>query len=73
MNRYRFLEIFQENSDGSLAPQRIINVNGVILNQGVAFRPGVVFGGIDFHQYKYSDIAGEEQNGILIIKGFYKQ
>ena len=67
MNRYRFLDIFQENSDGSLSPKRVINVNGITFGQGVSF------GGIDFHRFKYLDVAGEEQNGTLIIRGFFKQ
>lgn len=73
MKRYKFLEIFQENPDGSLSPRRVINVNGITFSPGVSFGQGVSFGGIDFHRFKYLDIAAEEQNGILIIRGFFKQ
>ena len=73
MKRYKFLEIFQENPNGSLTPRRVINVNGITFSPGVTFGSGVAFGGVNFHQYKYFDIAAEEQNGVLLIKGFYKQ
>lgn len=71
--RYKFLDIFQENLNGSLSPRVRINVNGIEFGPGIVFGTGVTFGGINFHQYKYWDIAAEEQNGVLIIKGFYKQ
>jgi len=72
--RYKFLDIFQENADGSLTPKRQIYVNGVTFGPGgVTFQNGVAFGGVNFHLYKYWDIAAEEQNGVLVIKGFYQQ
>ncbi len=73
MQRYRFLDVFQENIDGSLSPKIKINVNGVLLGPGVVIGPGVVFAGIDFHQYKYLDIAGEYIDDTFLIKGFFKQ
>jgi len=73
MTRYKFLDIFQENPDGSLSPKRAININGITFDRGVSFSPGVSFGGVDFHRFKYLDVAAEEQNGVLVVKGFYKQ
>lgn len=73
MNRYKFLDIFQENPDGSLSPRVRINVNGVEFGPGVSFSRGVSFSGVDFYQYRNLDIAAEEQNGVFLIKGFYKQ
>ena len=73
MQRYKFLDIFQENTDSSLTPKRQIHINGISFGPGVNFQKGVAFGGIDFHLYKYWDIAGEEKDGVLDIKGFYKQ
>lgn len=71
--RYKFLDVFQENTDGSLTPKRQIYVNGVTFGSGTTFQKGVAFGGIDFHLYKYFDIAGTEENGILTIVGFFQQ
>jgi hypothetical protein len=72
--RYKFLDIFQENSDGSLTPKKQIHVNGITFGPGgVNFQKGVAFGGVDFHLYKYWDIAVKEENGVLTIEGFYKQ
>jgi len=70
--RYKFRDIFYENVDGSLTPQRQIFVNGISFGPGVTFQKGVAFGGIDFHLYKYYDIAGREENGILVIEGFFQ-
>lgn len=72
MQRYRFLEIFRENLDGSLTNIKPINVNGATFNN-CTFGAGVSFGGVNFHLYKYLDIAAEERNGILVIKGFYNK
>lgn len=68
----KFLDIFQELADGSLTPKILINVNGIMFGPGVVFQKGVVFGGVDFHLYKYRDIAVEEQSdGSLKILGFF--
>jgi len=72
VNKYKFLDVFTENPDGSLSPRVSILVNGITFNPGVSFGRGVSFGGIDFHQYKYFDIAGEMINNVLIVKGFFK-
>lgn len=72
-SKYRFLDIFQENQDGTLSPKIKINVNGIILFPGTLINDGSVFGGINFHQYKYLDIAGEySSDDIFIITGFFK-
>jgi hypothetical protein len=72
MNRYKFLDIFHENPDGSLTPKRKLFINGITFGPGVIFQKGVAFGGVDFHMYKYLDIAGIEENDFLNIKGFYQ-
>lgn len=70
--KYKFLDVFIENPDSSLSPKVPISVNGVNFGSSVSFARGVSFGGIDFHQYKYLDIAGDLVNGVLVIKGFFK-
>jgi len=72
MQHYKFLDVFQENSDGSLTPKRAIFVNGISFGPGTIFQKGVAFGGIDFHLYKYWDIAGEERDGVLVVTGFFQ-
>lgn len=71
LQRFRFYEVFQKNADGSLTPKRIINIGGVIIGPGVSFGAGVSFGGVDIFQNQMYDIAAEEVNGLLVIKGFY--
>lgn len=71
--RYKFLDIFQELPDGSLFPKIQVEINGITFGPGIVFQKGVAFGGIDFHLYKYLDIAAVEQpNNPLKIIGFYK-
>lgn len=70
--RFKFLDIFQENNDGSLTPKKQILVNGISFGPNVVFQKDVTFGGVDFHLYKYWDISGKEENGVLIIEGFYQ-
>lgn len=71
--KYKFLDVFQENADGSLTPKKTISVSGTTFGPGVSFQKGVAFGGVDFHLYKYLDIAVDEQDDILNILGFYKE
>jgi len=71
--KYSFSDVFQRNNDGSLTPRRIINVNGITFGPGVLFGPGVSFGGVDFFRFQDHDIAADEENGILIIRGFYER
>lgn len=71
--RFPFFEVFQKNPDGSLTPRKVINVNGVTFGNGVAFSPGVNFGGVDFFKFQNYDIAAEDEGGILVIKGFYER
>ena len=72
MLRIPFHQVFKENEDGTLTPLRAIHVNGVTFGQGVSFGKGVSIGGVNFFDYKGLDIAAEEQNGVLSIKGFFK-
>jgi len=71
--RLKFLDVFQENNDGSLTPKRQIIVNGLSFGPGVIFQKGVALGGVDFYLYKYWDISADEKEGVLDIKGFYQQ
>ena len=71
--RFKFLEIFQELPDGALSPKRQLEINGITISAGAVFQRGVAFGGIDFHLYKYSDIAAQElADGSLKFIGFYR-
>jgi hypothetical protein len=73
LQRLRFYDVFTKNQDGSLTPKRVVNVNGITFGPGVAFGKGVNLGGVDFFQYEMLDIAAEENNGVLVIKGFYNK
>ena len=71
--RYKFFNVFQELADGSLTPKFQIEISGASFGPGVILQKGITFGGVDFHLYKYLDIAVEKlPNGALKIIGFYK-
>jgi len=73
---YKFLDIFEEFPDGSLSPKLAIEINGIKFTPGIRFQKGVAFGGIDFHLYKYRNIAIADQkneDGSFKIVGFYKE
>lgn len=75
LRRLNFRDIFEELADGSLSPKFAIEINGTIFSPGVTFQKGVVYGGIDFHLYKYRAIAVESNDtseGPLKILGFYQ-
>lgn len=72
MQRYNFYDIFRENPDGTLTPKRTIRLGAATLGSSITFGPGVSFGGINIFQFKGAAIAGEEENGVLVIKGFYQ-
>lgn len=72
MQRYNFNDIFRENPDGSLTPKRTIRLGAATFGSSVTFGQGVSFGGVNIFQFKGADIAGEEEGGILVIKGFYQ-
>ncbi|HEY4522158.1 MAG TPA: hypothetical protein VJH91_00780 [Candidatus Paceibacterota bacterium] len=73
--RRKFRELFDESKDGSLTPKTPLEINGVVFSQGVTFQKGVAYGGIDFHLYKYRDIAVQADDmseGPVKILGFYQ-
>lgn len=71
IQRFKFSDIFEEK-EGTLAPKRPINVSGISFGPGVSFSPGVSFAGVNFSKHKHLDIAAEESDGVLVIKGFFK-
>lgn len=74
IERKKFHDIFDELPDGALRPKIQIEVGGTSFGPGVLFQKGVIFGGIDFHLYKYYDVAIElQEDGTSRILGFYKE
>jgi hypothetical protein len=72
MMRKSFWDIFRENPDGSLTPTKAISVNGISFGTQATFGPGVSISGLDFHLFRNLDVAVEEKDGTLVLKGFYK-
>jgi len=70
--RYGFREIFQENDDGSITPKIHIKIGSTTMGPSITFRKGIAFGGIDIFDFKGLDIEANEDDGVLVLKGFYK-
>jgi hypothetical protein len=72
--KYSFDQIFRENKkDKTLTPKVHIKVGPASFGPGVTFGPGVSFGGVNFFDFKGLDIEAEEEDNVLVIKGFYKR
>ncbi len=71
--RLKFSEVFRKKPDGSITPVRAIRIGGVSLGPGVSFSKGVSFAGIDISQYEGFDIEADDEDDVLIIRGFYKE
>ena len=75
LRRIKFGDMFQESGDGGLALKSALEVNGVTFSPGANFQKGVAYGGIDFHLYKYRDVAVDADDtgdGPLKLLGFYQ-
>ena len=76
IERKKFREIFQENTDGTLTLLYTLKISQI--DPLKEFPKGTVFGsgglgGVNFHQFKYLDIGVENSNNVLDIQGFYVQ
>lgn len=72
--RLKFLDVFGENQDGALTLKKQIYLNGITFALGTIFPKDTTSGGVDFHLYKYWDIACKQRDdGSLEILGFYQQ
>ena len=71
--KLKFSEVFGKKSDGSITPIRTIRIGGVSLGPGIFFSKGVSFAGVDISMYEGFDIEVDEEEGVLIVKGFYKK
>ncbi len=73
--RRKFREVFQEGPDGSLTPLLKLRVKNTIFTPQMTFAKGVGLGGIDFHSFRYLDVAldHEATTDIYEVKGFYPQ
>ena len=70
--RYRFNEIFREEEE-MLITLYTIKIGPVIIGPGMRFGKGVSFGGINIFEFIGKDIEADEDNGFLIINGFYDE
>lgn len=70
--RRKFYDIFKENPDGTLMAPLPVRIGTSTLGPAVRFGPGVFISGINLFDFKGTDIEVEEENGILVLRAFYK-
>ena len=71
MPRVPFSTAFNVNTDNSIEPTQSIRVGGILLTPGITIKPGQIIAGIDFTQYKDSDLEIDVDGEFLVIKGIY--
>ncbi len=69
--RYRFSDIFTQNSDGSFILLRPISAGGASLSKGGVIYPSMPLGDMDIHSIAGEDLEAEEVDGVLHITGPY--
>lgn len=69
--RKNFYEIFNVNTDGSIASkEKTIRIGGVQFGPGARFK-NVSFSGVDLSKFIGRDLEVREENDIYIITGIY--
>ena len=71
--KYKFDDLFKKKPNGSFILKKAININGIKFKPGLPFYSGITFGGVDFSQFTDNDIAADDYDNCLEIKGFYKK
>ncbi len=72
--RKKFRDIFLENPEGDLSLLKDLKVKGVIFKAETSFKAGQGLNNVDFHKFRYLDIAGKtDEQGVFEILGFYPQ
>lgn len=71
VGRYRFNDVFNLEK-GRISPRIPIRIGGITMGPGISFERGVSFSGVDLSQVVGKDISGYVENGVFIIKGFYR-
>ena len=72
LQKVKFSDVFQTRLDGTIAPKKTIEVNGVRIPPGVFFRPDSVFRNIDLTTLLSGDLAVDiDADDVYRIVGRY--
>lgn len=72
--RRKYTKVFKESKDEMLTLLEDIKVNNEEFNKGACFNIGQEIAGVDFHKYRYFDLAVNElEGGRLEIVGVYPE
>lgn len=72
--RKKFREVFQEDAKTeSLSLLFDIKVKGTLYPKGTSFSSPAGLGGVDFHKFRYLDVALEKDGDTWDVKGFFTQ
>jgi hypothetical protein len=66
--RMKYDDLFKHNTDGSVSPAQILQINGEMVNTGVKIARGVLFGGIDLGAAVGHDMLVDTVKGVVIVR-----
>lgn len=72
LERKRFREIFEEDTETECLKLLVsVKVKDTVFPTGTTFASPQGLGGIDFHTFRYLDVAVEKEGEVYEIKGFF--
>jgi len=71
IERKKFRDIFQENPDGTLTLLFNVKIKETEFPLGTKFDEKTGLGGVNFHQFRYLDVAVQQGENALTVEGFY--
>ena len=69
---YNFNEVF-DFSNGRITPKQQVRIGSITLGPKASIGSGVAIGGLNITDFVGKDVAVTEEDGILVIHGFYNQ
>ncbi len=69
--RKKFRDIFREEEKECLCLRVDIKVNDQDFKKGTCFDLNQLIAGVNFHKFRYLDLAIDEESGVSKIVGFY--
>jgi hypothetical protein len=73
MARLTFWQIFRQIDPNTLEVLRKLKVGAIEFDAGATITKGTVVAGIDFFNYLGSEIEGDEEGDVWVVKRIYAQ
>jgi len=70
--RMHYDDLFKRNTDGSISPTRLLEINGEMVNPSIKIAAGETYGGINISAYGGHDLMVDTAKGVVIVRKFLK-